>query len=39
MKVFHAIKMDNTGFTMLEYGEENKEWEIRFLNDHSHLLA
>jgi broad specificity phosphatase PhoE len=37
MDVFHAIKMDNTGLSLLEYDEEDTAWKVRFLNDHSHL--
>lgn len=37
MKLFQAIKTENTGLSVLEYNEEEKVWKLGFLNDHSHL--
>ncbi|GEM_PF-661871 len=38
MNLFHAIKIENTGFSFLEYDEDDNRWKIHFLNDHSHLM-
>jgi len=36
-KLFQAMHIDNTGLSLLEYLEEEEVWQLRILNDHSHL--
>lgn len=37
VKLFNSISTDNTGITLMEYSAGREHWELRFLNDHSHL--
>lgn len=36
-KIFTSISFDNTSVTLLEYDEKKTHWELKYLNDHSHI--
>jgi broad specificity phosphatase PhoE len=39
LNLLMALRISNTGITLMEYYPESKLWEIRYLNDHFHLSA
>lgn len=37
MNFYRALSFNNTGVNLLKYDEEQKRWNLRYLNDHHHL--
>jgi broad specificity phosphatase PhoE len=37
IKFIRTLRFDNTGVSLLEYEKKDRQWRMRFLNDHGHL--
>jgi len=36
-KILRGLSSENTGISLLEYDQKKKKWELRYLNEHTHL--